>query len=117
MGRKFTIPYGLYRAHGFISAPLAAQTGFSESDLEVFWEALQNMFEHDRSAARGLMGTRQVIVFKHGSRMGNAPVQSLFDLVKVSRKDQDKPSREFADYEVIVDKDNVPQGVSLLEFL
>ena len=75
MGRKFTVPYGLYRAHGFVSAPLANQTGFSEADLDLFWEALENMFEHDRSAARGLMGTRKLFVFEHDSAMGNAPVQ------------------------------------------
>lgn len=117
MGRKFTIPYGLYQAYGFISPPLAAQTGFSESDLEIFWEALQNMFEHDRSAARGLMSTRKLIVFKHNSRMGNAPVQILFDLVHVKRKDASLPSRDFSDYEVLIDRDGLPQGVSLMELL
>lgn len=117
MGRKFTVPYGLYQAYGFISAPLARQTGFDEGDLEIFWEALRNMFEHDRSAARGLMGTRKLVVFKHDSRMGNTPVQNLFDLVQVRRKDQNMPSREFADYEVLIDRNNVPQGVSLLELL
>lgn len=117
MGRKFTVPYGLYQAHGFISAPLAGQTGFNEGDLEIFWEALRNMFEHDRSAARGLMGTRKLIVFKHDSRMGNASVQDLFDLVQVRRKDQNMPSRDFADYEVVIDRENVPQGVSLLELM
>ena len=73
MGRKFTVPYALYRCHGFISAPLAEQTGFSEEDLKLFWEALLNMFEHDRSAARGQMATRRLIVFKHDSKMGKAP--------------------------------------------
>ncbi len=86
MGRKFTIPYGLYRCHGFISAPLAAQTGFSREDLELFWEALQNMFEHDRSAARGLMSAQKLIVFEHSSPMGNKPAQELFDRVRVERK-------------------------------
>lgn len=117
MARKFTVPYGLYQAYGFISAPLAAQTGFNKDDLEIFWEALKNMFEHDRSAARGLMGTRKLIVFKHESRMGNAPVQSLFDLVRVERKDKNLPSRSFADYKIKIDKEGLPQGVSLLELL
>ena len=86
--------YGLYRAHGFISAPLAHQTGFSEDDLELFWEALENMFEHDRSAARGLMGTRKLIIFEHSSKMGNAPAQHLFDAVTVKRKDESRPARD-----------------------
>lgn len=117
MGRKFTVPYGLYRAHGFLSAPLAQQTGFGEVDLEILWEALQNMFEHDRSATRGLMGTRKLIVFKHDSRMGNAPVQQLFDLVFVQKKDELRPSRGFEDYLVTIDKDSVPQGITLIEML
>ena len=81
MGRKFTVPYGLYRAHGFVSAPLANQTGFSTDDLDLLWEALDNMFEHERSAARGLMGTRKIFIFKHSSKMGNAPVQKLIDAI------------------------------------
>lgn len=117
MGRKFTVPYGLYRAHGFISAPLANQTGFSTEDLELLWEALQNMFEHDRSAARGLMGTRKLIVFEHASKMGNAPVQKLFDAVKAEKRDQQRPAREFSDYRILIDKDAIPQGVKVLELL
>ena len=117
MGRKFTVPYGLYRAHGFISAPLANQTGFSVEDLELLWEALQNMFEHDRSAARGLMGTRKLIVFEHASKMGNAPVQKLFDAVKAEKRDQQRPAREFSDYRILIDKDAIPQGVKVLELL
>lgn len=117
MGRKFTVPYGLYRSHGFISAPFANQTGFSEADLELFWEALENMFEHDRSAARGLMGTRKLIIFEHSSKMGNAPVQKLFDAITVKRKDESRPARDFSDYTVTVAKDNLPQGVTLIERL
>ncbi|NLL52706.1 MAG: type I-C CRISPR-associated protein Cas7/Csd2 [Peptococcaceae bacterium] len=115
MGRKFTVPYGLYRAHGFVSAPLAEQTGFSKDDLNLLWEALDNMFEHDRSAARGLMGTRKVIVFEHSSKMGNAPVQKLFDTISVKRIDEKKPARDFSDYEIIIAKDKIPEGVKLIE--
>lgn len=115
MGRKFTVPYGLYRAHGFVSAPLANQTGFSADDLELLWEALENMFEHDRSAARGLMGTRKLIIFEHSSKMGDVSVQKLFDLVKVKRIDESKPARDFSDYIVSVDKDDIPQSVKLIE--
>jgi len=109
MGRKFTIPYGLYRAHGFVSAPLAKQTGFSQEDLELFWEALQNMFEHDRSAARGLMSSRRLIIFEHSSAMGNKPAQELFDRVTSSRK-TDGPARNFSDYGIELD------GKELAEF-
>lgn len=104
MGRKFTIPYGLYKMHGFVSAPLAKQTGFSQEDLELFWEALQNMFENDRSAARGLMSARRLVIFEHSSLMGNASAQDLFDRVKVERKgDSSKAAREFTDYRVTLD--------------
>ncbi|GBE05244.1 hypothetical protein BMS3Abin10_00867 [bacterium BMS3Abin10] len=116
MGRKTYIPYGLYRVHGFISAPLAKQTGFSEEDLELFWNSLQNMFDHDRSAARGEMAARNLIVFKHDSELGNVPAHKLFDLVKVSRSnDSNGPARVFSDYEVKVDSANVPGGVTLEE--
>jgi len=115
MGRKFTVPYGLYRAHGFISAPLANQTGFTEGDLELLWEALGTMFEHDRSAARGLMGTRKIIIFEHSSKMGDAPVQQLFDTVTVKRKDESKPARNFSDYIVSIEKDKIPQRITLIE--
>jgi len=117
MGRKFTVPYGLYRVHGFISAPLAKQTGFSDDDLKLFWGALQNMFDHDRSAARGEMAVRKLIVFKHDSELGNAPASKLFDLVSVAKKDESKPPRAFSDYGVSVDKSSVPQGVELMELL
>lgn len=115
MGRKNTIPYGLYVARGFISAHLAAQTGFTEADLTLLWEALSNMFEHDRSAARGLMTTRKLIVFKHDNALGQASAQSLFDLVSIQRKDAAKPPRAFEDYEVAVDWSNPPAGVELIE--
>ena len=116
MGRKFTIPYALYRAHGFVSAPLAKQTGFSEKDLKLLWEALLYMFDHDRSAARGEMATRKLIIFKHASELGNAPAHVLFDLVKVRKKEEiDGPARKYEDYEVLIDEDNAPNGVKLIE--
>jgi CRISPR-associated protein Csd2 len=115
MGRKFTVPYGLYVAHGFVSAPLANQTGFSEEDLALLWESLKNMFEHDRSAARGLMATRKLVVFKHDSNMGNAPAHALFDRVQVSLKEGVTAPRSFADYDVSVNAENLPNGVSILE--
>ena len=115
MGRKFTIPYGLYRAHGFVSAPLAQQTGFSEGDLELLWEALAMMFESDRSAARGLMGTRKLYVFEHSSKMGNTSVQPLFDAITVKRNDENKPARDFSDYTISVDTSKIPESVRLLE--
>ncbi|MBW1947716.1 MAG: type I-C CRISPR-associated protein Cas7/Csd2, partial [Deltaproteobacteria bacterium] len=115
--RKAIVPYGLYRVHGFISAPLAKQTGFSEDDLNLFWDALKNMFDHDRSAARGEMATRKLIVFKHDSELGNAPASKLFDLVTVEKNCGDDPPRSFADYTVTVDKGSAPSGVSVDEKL
>ncbi len=113
-GRKYTVPYGIYIAHGFVSAHLAAQTKFSEEDLGILWKALTDMFEHDRSAARGLMATRGLIVFKHDSALGNAPAHKLFELVQVKRKtDPSKPAREFGDYEIVIDKAQMPAGVTL----
>lgn len=114
MGRKFTVPYGLYVAHGFISAHLADQTGFSDSDLELLWQALGNMFEHDRSASRGEMATRGLYVFKHEGKLGNAPAYSLFERIKAELKDKDSVPRSFSDYTVTVDADNLPNGVELL---
>lgn len=104
MGRKYTIPYGLYRTHGFISAHLAAQTGFGQEDLELFWESLANMFEHDRSAARGLMSARGLYVFEHETALGNAPAHALFETIAVDRSEtsQGKPARAFSDYSVRV---------------
>ena len=117
MGRKATVPYGLYVCHGFISANLAQQSGFSQEDLDLFFDALKNMFDIDRSAARGLMSAQKLIVFKHDSVLGNAPANKLFDLVKVERKDKSAPARSFADYEVTIDKDNVPVGVNIEEMI
>jgi CRISPR-associated protein Csd2 len=114
MGRKFTIPYGLYRAHGFISAHLAAQTGFSEDDLSLLWEALVAMFEHDHSAARGQMATRGLYVFKHESALGNAPAHELFERITTRRKSGAAVARQFSDYEVGVNADDLPQGVTLI---
>lgn len=115
MGRKFTIPYGLYRVHGFLSAPLAQQTGFTDEDLELFWTALINMFDHDRSAARGEMATQKLFVFKHESELGNAPAHKLFDLIQINRRDSSQPAREFADYKVSIERANLPDGVTLLD--
>ncbi len=113
MGRKNTIPYGLYRAHGFVSAPLSQQTGFSEDDLKLLWEALQMMFEHDRSAARGLMSTRGLYVFRHDSKLGNAPAHRLFDAVGVERNGNGGAARKFSDFAVTVDDTAIPDGVRL----
>lgn len=117
MGRKFTVPYGLYRCHGFISAPLAKQTGFSGDDLELFWQALLNMLDHDRSAARGEMSARGLYVFEHESELGNAPATNLLGRVVVSRKSDVEVPRAFSDYEVSVDEINMPSGVKLLKKL
>ena len=116
MGRKATIPYGLYVCHGFISANLAQQTGFSEEDLQLFWEALKNMFDMDRSAARGLMSAQKLVVFKHDSVLGNAPANKLFDLVKVE-KNTDSAPRSFKDYNVTIDKDALPSDVTVEELI
>ncbi len=119
MGRKHILPYGLYRAHGFVSAKLAERTGFSDDDLQLLWNALINMFEHDRSAARGEMAARKLIVFEHENAMGNAPAHVLFDAVKVQRAEgtEDRPVRNFADYRVSVDAEAMPKGVSVRELL
>ena len=117
MGRKATVPYGLYVCHGFISANLAQQSGFSQEDLDLFFDALKNMFDVDRSAARGLMSAQKLIVFKHNSILGNAAANRLFDLVKVERKDKSVPARSFADYDVTIDKDNLPAGVTIEELI
>ena len=114
MGRKFTVPYGLYRCHGFISANLAAQTGFSAQDLDLFWEAVQNMFEHDRSAARGLMSTRALIVFKHASALGNRPAHELFARVTAERKSS-TPARIFDDYSILLDGQPFKESVKFIE--
>jgi CRISPR-associated protein Csd2 len=116
MGRKNVVPYALYRSEGYVSAHLAEQTGFSQDDLDLLWEALINMFDHDHSAARGKMATRKLIVFKHDSGLGNAPAHKLFELVKVKRStDGTKPARAFLDYMVEIDRGNVPAGIVLEE--
>jgi CRISPR-associated protein Csd2 len=118
MGRKHIIPYGLYRAHGFISAKLAERTGFDDDDLQLFWQALINMFEHDRSAARGEMAARNLIVFKHDSAMGNAPAHVLFDAVRVMRREgAAEAPRSYADYQISVDRDAIPHGVTVQELI
>ena len=118
MGRKNTVPYGLYVACGFVSPALAAQTGFSEEDLEILWTALVNMFDQDHSAARGMMATQKLIIFKHDSALGNAPSHKLFDLVKIAKKDDVVVPRKFADYkltDVAAIRSALPSGVEVIE--
>ena len=129
MGRKYIVPYGLYRAHGFVSAKLAERTGFSEADLDLLFEALTSMFEHDRSAARGEMATRKLIVFRHGSALGNAPAHALFERVRVGRSIDGEfreidarianyaPARAFSDYAVTIERAGLPEGVEIIEEL
>lgn len=136
MGRKHIVPYGLYRVHGYVSAPLASHatkgTGFSEDDLELLWQALGNMFDHDRSAARGEMASRKLILFRHASKLGNAQAQPLFDRVKTHRHHQGAtheigsegyykntdnwpPARAWSDYRVTIDREGLPAGVEIIE--
>ncbi|MBA4790712.1 MAG: type I-C CRISPR-associated protein Cas7/Csd2 [Rhizobiales bacterium] len=132
MGRKHIVPYGLYRAHGYVSASLASHpakgTGFSEADLDLLFDALANMFEHDRSAARGEMSTRKLIIFRHASALGNAKAQDLFDRVKTRRVfkgesheidapglDNAPPARAFSDYAITVDREGLPAGIEIIE--
>jgi CRISPR-associated protein Csd2 len=129
MGRKYIVPYGLYRSHGFISAKLAERTGFSDADLDTLREALATMFEHDRSAARGEMAMRKAIAFKHANPLGNAPAHVLFDRVKVGRNvdgefrkidhrlDNLPPSREFSDYKIEIDHEGMPEGIEIIEWV
>lgn len=113
MGRKYIVPYGLYRAEGYISANLARKTtGFSEDDLELLWQAILNMFELDRSAARGKMAVRQLIVFRHDSELGNAPAWKLFELVKAEKNPGVVTPRAYSDYTLSVDEENLPAGVT-----
>ncbi len=117
MGRKHIVPYGLYRAHGFVSGRLANDkkkgTGFSEADLSLVWEALINMFDHDRAAARGEMTARGLVVFKHDSDLGNAPAHQLLERVKVERASGDGPPRNFSDYKVTVNEADLPSGITV----
>lgn len=117
MGRKHTVPYGVYVAHGFVSSFLAKQTGFGEDDLELLWQALEHMFEHDRSAARGEMSTRGLYVFQHDSELGNAHAHSLFERIRVARKEGCDVPRRFGDYQVTIDEANLPAGVRLISRL
>ena len=115
MGRKYIVPYGLYRAEGYISANLARKTtGFSDEDLELLWQAILNMFEHDHSAARGKMAVRELIVFRHDSELGNAPAYKLFELVKVQRNPDVVAPRAYSDYSVSVDEEKLPEGVKCI---
>ncbi|NLF02047.1 MAG: type I-C CRISPR-associated protein Cas7/Csd2 [Anaerolineales bacterium] len=113
MGRKPLVPYGLYRTQGFFSAHLAGQTGADATDLALFWEALQNMWELDRSASRGMMACRGLYIFSHENRLGNAPAQALFERVQVTRATETPSPRSFADYRVTVDAAGMPEGVTL----
>lgn len=117
MGRKFTVPYGLYFSKGFISPYLAIQTGFNDDDLALLWDALKYMFDHDHSAARGMMSTRKIIVFKHSTPLGNAPAYQLFDTIKVKKNDNSKPARAFSDYTVTIERKAIPEGVEVIELL
>jgi CRISPR-associated protein Csd2 len=121
MGRKYIVPYGLYRAHGYVSANLAGDatkgTGFSQEDLDLLFEALINMFDHDRSAARGEMSARKLIVFEHASTLGNAPAQTLFPRVAVALRPEVKVPRDFSDYVVAIDRNDLPAGVTIVEKL
>jgi CRISPR-associated protein Csd2 len=115
MGRKATLPYALYRAHGFISPSLAAQTGFSEADLSLLWEGLERMFELDRSAARGLMTARKLVVFEHANALGNASAASLFERLHVAKKAGVESTRAYQDYDVTLDRNGLPEGIAIHE--
>ncbi|MFW6163930.1 MAG: type I-C CRISPR-associated protein Cas7/Csd2, partial [Planctomycetota bacterium] len=117
MGRKEIIPYALYEAHGFISPYLAADTGFTTADLDLLWQALKMMFEHDRSATRGEMAARKLIVFEHESMLGNAPAHALFRRLTVLRKDDSRPARAFDDYKIALDTSDMPDGITVHEML
>lgn len=117
MGRKYTIPYGLYRANGFISAPLAKKVGFSEEDLEILWQALTFMFDHDRSASRGMMTTRALIVFEHNNALGSASAHRLLERIKVEKAEEGIIPRRFEDYRVLIDESNMPSGVQLKQIV
>ncbi len=123
MGRKHIVPYGLYRAHGFISAKLAERTGFSPDDLDFLWTALTQMFEHDRSAARGEMVAQRLIAFRHESALGNAPAHKLFERVRVERAETDNnggmlpPARQYSDYSVTLDLDDMPANVEAIDLI
>ena len=114
MGRKYIVPYGLYRAEGYISANLARKvTGFSEDDLELLWDAIINMFEHEHSAARGKMAVRELIVFKHSKELGDCPAYKLFDAVEVKKKEEIEFPRKYQDYTVTIHTENIPESVEV----
>jgi CRISPR-associated protein Csd2 len=119
MGRKYVVPYGLYRVEGYVSAKLANDankgTGFSEDDLALIWDALVNMFEHDHSAARGKMATRKLFIFQHDNELGNAPAAQLFGIVTVARNPDANPPRSFSDYTVEINRQQTPSGVTVIE--
>ena len=118
MGRKSIVPYGLYRAEGYVSANLARKvTGFSEEDLELLWEAIINMFEHDHSAARGKMAVRELIVFKHSKELGDCPAYKLFDAVEVKRQDGVEYARKYSDYSVAIYKEQIPETVEVIRMI
>lgn len=118
MGRKYIIPYALYRVDGYISANLARKaTGFSDTDLQLFWQAIINMFEHDRSAARGNMAVRELIVFKHDCELGNAPAYKLFENISIKRKEGIIAARNYTDYEVNVNDSNLPEGITCIKMI
>ncbi|MDF2672533.1 MAG: hypothetical protein K0R09_798 [Clostridiales bacterium] len=118
MGRKHIVPYALYRAEGYISANLAKKvTGFSEDDLQLLWEAIINMFEHDHSAARGKMNVRELIVFKHESEFGNTQAYRLFDTITINRNDETKPARKYSDYKISVDIEKIPKEVQCIRMI
>lgn len=118
MGRKHIVPYALYKTEGYVSANIAKKTtGFSDEDLELLWDAIVNMFEHDHSAARGKMSVRKLYVFKHNSELGNALSHKLFELVSVAKKDPQKPARQYSDYQVEMDRSKLPSGVEVIEKL
>lgn len=117
MGRKHIVPYALYRAEGYVSAFFAEKTHFTQEDLELLWEAVMNMFEHDHSAARGKMAVRKLLVFEHETALGNAPAHKLFDLIRVERTDKTLPARSYSDYQVTIAHELVPGGVTLIEKL
>ncbi len=115
MGRKYIIPYGLYRCEGYVSANLARKTtGFSETDLELLWDAILNMFEQDRSAARGNMAVRELILFKHDSELGNAPAWKLFNAVRILRREGVQVARAYSDYAVSIDASAIPDNVEII---
>ena len=117
MGRKSIVPYGLYLAHGFVSAHEAAGTGFGEDDLALLWDALKGMFDHDRSASRGLMAPRKLVVFKHQNALGNAPAHKLFEALKITRSSEEDVPRAFTDYTITLDRSSLPSTVEVIELL